>query len=137
MDETKRTYRVKSGKTFGVGNSPAGTLVELTEAEAAGLLDFVEPVRGHSSETPQGISPALTPEVQSPADLQPAPGADKAPGDSGDGGQDSDAFDQYNSTVEEVLGEVKAGRLDATAALNAEKKGKKRTSLINELEKLI
>lgn len=41
------TYRVKFGYTFGGATLlPSGSLVELTEAEAAGFLDKLEPVEG-------------------------------------------------------------------------------------------
>lgn len=137
----KKKYQVRQGRTFGVNNAPAGTIVELSDEEAWGLRDMVELLDG-GDVPPQGISPALTPEVKTPADAAPAPGADKAPEDDGKDGSgeqtpaDDDAFDQTNSTVEEVLTEVKAGRLDAKAALEVERKGKKRATLIAELEKL-
>src|SRR5687767_388073 len=37
-------YRVKQGKKFGSGGQyPAGTILELTEAEAKGFMDKLEP----------------------------------------------------------------------------------------------
>ena len=40
----KYKYVVKTGRFFGVGRLPAGTEVELTEAEASGFADLLEPV---------------------------------------------------------------------------------------------
>jgi hypothetical protein len=43
-------YRVRPGYTFGqFDQHPAGTLVELTEAEALGFLDKLEPVPAEPS----------------------------------------------------------------------------------------
>lgn len=43
-EEKKFKYVVKAGHTFGVDSLPAGSEVELTEREASGFADLLEPV---------------------------------------------------------------------------------------------
>lgn len=64
-EEPTKTYRVKDGQTW--GNNPvlqAGDTVELTEAEAAGFEDKLEPVDGTGGDYSQTPVP---PPQQPPA----------------------------------------------------------------------
>jgi hypothetical protein len=49
-ESVKKTYRVKPGMTWGQPPLVEGETVELTEAEAAGFLDLLEPVEGAKTE---------------------------------------------------------------------------------------
>ena len=73
-------YRVKPGKTFGAGGRyPAGSVVELTEVEAKGFLDKLEPVANDATvglvnevlDQPVGLKNELGAEV--PEDLKIMP----------------------------------------------------------------
>lgn len=56
------TYRVKPGYTFGGATLlPAGSLVELTEAEASGFLDKLELVEGGEERQGAPHEPKTTP----------------------------------------------------------------------------
>ena len=70
-EEETQTYRVKEGQTWGT-NPPleAGDTVELTEAEAAGFEDKLEPADSSSTSTqgqlPAGAVSSTTETVQPP-----------------------------------------------------------------------
>jgi hypothetical protein len=87
-EEETKTYRVKEGQTWGTNPElQAGDTVELTEAEAAGFEDKLEPVGGNIqgrlqgddaatrgqlpagavSATTETVSPPVVPSLSTPA----------------------------------------------------------------------
>ena len=54
MADEKKKYKVKEGQTFGANNEYSeGDIVELTEAEAAGFEDKLEPVEAPVPRVPK------------------------------------------------------------------------------------
>ena len=67
----KRPYRVKPGQTFGVrADYGPGDIVELTEREATGLLDKLEPVEANAEQPGKKLVTTVAPEVDDQSEEQ-------------------------------------------------------------------
>ena len=106
-------YRVRTGRRWGPGRKYGpGDIVDLTEFQASGFLDLLEPVE----ENDPGEEANVT--------NQQAPGG---------------GFNPYNATVDEVKEWLKTNpsKAQAASALQQERDGKNRTSAIEALESYI
>jgi len=156
------SYRVKPGYTHGVFNQyKAGDVVALTKEEAAGFLDklvligesqpYTVPtgnlVAGGLLVTPDAFAKAQAAAKANeeididldaiPDDVDHVEFPDGSTLDRTEDDAPPVEFDVAGATVEAVLAAVKDGKITADAALIAEQQGKKRTSLLSELTKLV
>lgn len=124
-------YRVKPGFRHGRNKQYGpGDTVELTEREARGFLDKLEYAGEDQALTIDwGTVPEVTATMPSP---EPEPTPEPEPEAVG-----APPVDVASLTVDEALAAVDRGDITAADALEAERAGKSRITLIDELQERI